>query len=100
MRRYVSEVRYAPGHTHIDQVRVRKAAVRKDLTTLGSAKAMTRQELVEALQNGAKVRTVFSESGVWRKGAKVRPIEIDGEVYVRTKADRTKADNLEDLPEF
>jgi Protein of unknown function (DUF3892) len=95
----ISAVRYNTAGTHID--RVRYHADNGD--NIGSAAETSRQWVVDSLESGVTFVTIYqnpSDSTKWVRGAEVRVILIDGTKYIRTDADRTKRDNLGDLPRF
>lgn len=92
----ITAVRYDPRHQHIDRVRARP-----DLgEQLGTQEEFTRAQVVEAIANGLNVITAYSKDGKWQRGAPVEVVVIDGVKYLRTDANRVKADNLGELPEF
>lgn len=48
-----------------------------------------------------KVMTKRKVNGVWKEGESVHVIEqSDGDKFIRTDWNKTKADNLENLPEY
>lgn len=92
----ISKVRYNERETHI----VRVIAHIDKGETLGPGVERTREEIVGLLGVGYTFVTIFKQAGTWRQGAPVRVVTIDGEKYIRTDADNTKADNLGELPRF
>lgn len=89
-------VRYNSSCSHLDKLKVRP------LTTdnkMGDPKEWTRKEVVEAIAKGKTFYTIYNKSGEWQKGQKVEVIEVATK-FLKTKADRTDADNLENLPLF
>jgi hypothetical protein len=69
--------------------------------TLGVPVRFTRLQVVNAiLRDGVTFVTAYRNGDKWSKGAEVRVVEIHGEHFLRTDRDRTKADNLGELPEL
>jgi hypothetical protein len=61
----------------------------------------TRKEVIDTLDKGKTFYTIFKgDNGNWKKGAKVEKILVDGVYYLKTVANNTKKDNLENLPEY
>jgi hypothetical protein len=93
----ISAVRYDDDHSRI--VKVRAHLDKGD--TVGSAQEQTRAEVVRSVEGGQTYCTIVKGTdGKWKRGEDVRVITIDGEKFIRTDANRTKKDNLGNLPEF
>lgn len=95
----ISAVRYNAAGTHID--RVRRHADNGD--SVGAASDVARSSVVSAIDNGTTYVTIFknpNDTTKWVRGAEVRVVLIDQEKYIRTDADKTKRDNLGDLPRY
>lgn len=50
--------------------------------------------------NATYIPILKGDNGNWKKGAKVEKILVDGVYYLKTVANNTKKDNLENLPEY
>src|SRR3954470_24475242 len=87
----ISAVRYNASGSHIDAVRVHV----DNGDSVGAGSGMSRQRVVTLLQSGSTFCTIFkSADNQWRRGADVRVVDIDGEMFIKTQPDRTKKDNL------
>jgi|SRR6185437_5073715 len=90
----ISAVEYSNNPKHIVRV-----AMRLDQgETLGNAAEMTRTAVINWIAAGYSVATVYRKDGKWFRGADVQIVVRDGTRYIRTDADRIKADNLGSLP--
>lgn len=68
---------------------------------LGKATVTTRDEIVAGLRGGTVYITAYKNAdGTWRRGEFVDIINVGGVSFIRTDGNRTKADNLAELPEF
>jgi hypothetical protein len=95
----ISAVRYNAAETHITVVRCHP----DNGDSVGSASERARERVVALLDGGTTFMTIYQnpdDTTKWKKGAEVRVVTIDGTKYIRTDADRIKADNLGDLPRF
>jgi len=93
----ISAVRYDDDHSRIVTVR---AHLDKE-ETVGAPQEQTRTEVVRRIEAGETYCTIFKGTdGNWKRGEDVRIITIEGEKFIRTDANRIKADNLGSLPEF
>lgn len=91
----ITAVRLNPGGTHIRAVQIR----RDKGQSVGFPSQATRAEILAMLERGLTFCTATNNGhGCWLKGAQVRTIFIDGQEFIRTKADNVKADNLDELP--
>ena len=93
----ISAVRFNAKHTHIDQVERRP----DNGESLGAASEASRETVVADLKRGITYVTIFKNaSSQWIKGKTVFAVRINGTDYIKTVADNTTKDNLDDLPEF
>jgi len=93
----ITAVRFNSAGTHIDQVQVREDSG----DSLTSATTKTRSSVVTQIESGYTYCTATEGTdGKWKKGAAVKIFEIDGEKFIKTKADSSKKDNLDYLPTF
>jgi hypothetical protein len=93
----ITAVRFNSTGTHIEAVQIRA----DNGDTTGPASEATRAQIVASLEAGTTFCTATKGSdGNWHKGATVKVVVIDNQKYIRTKADGTKADNLDNLPTF
>jgi hypothetical protein len=94
----ISAVRYNSAGTHIDKVRVHPDYGDK----VGPGAEYTRTRVVSLIGTGNTFATITRSAAgqQWNLGAKVAILQIDGAQYLRTRPDRTKADNLDNLPTF
>ena len=93
----ISQVRYNPGHTHID-----KALAHPDTGSAFSPPTkMARQDVIVAIRAGLSFITITKDAdGKWAKGQPVYVIRINGVEYIKTVDNREERDNLGCLPEF
>lgn len=90
---YISCCSYNSGH-------ISSAGVHQNLHgTLGSKNIRSRSWIVDKIKALYSFCTIFRTGGEWRIGAKVNIITVDGNLYLRTDANRTKRDNLGELPD-
>ncbi len=92
----ITAVRYDARHEHIVAVRARA----DNGSTLEAEKEYTRQTVAEAIDRGTTYITVYEKAGQWTHGARVEVIVVERVKYLRTDSNRTKFDNLGELPEF
>jgi len=64
-----------------------------------------REDVIQSLNNNDKWYTcLFKEErnskNIWTKKAEIHIVEVDGENFIRTDKNQTKADNLGELPDF
>ncbi|KFA90678.1 DUF3892 domain-containing protein, partial [Archangium violaceum] len=86
----VFRVKYNRDHTAIVEVEVRPDLGEK----FGDPQKASRQEVVSAIDRRVTFVTVYSRDGQSRKGEDVRTVTIQGEKYLRTDNNSTRADNL------
>lgn len=92
----ISAVRFNEAGTHIVKVKVHV----DNGDTVGASSEMTRQDVISKIDDNITFATIYNNSGQWKLGAKVKTVTIGGVRYIKTYADDTTADNLEDLPVF
>jgi len=94
----ISEVKFNNRDTHIVSVKVCEDNGDK----VGSPVVKSRQWVVDRIDEKFTFETIFKSptNGKWERGAKVHIVTVEGVRYIKTRADSTKADNLDDLPRF
>jgi hypothetical protein len=96
----IKKVRFNAAGTHIDQVEV--ADDRGD--DLGPSRYENRATVIKNLKDKKTYCTAppakSGESGKYDKGALVRIIDVNGTEYIRSDANKTARDNLDNLPTF
>lgn len=92
----ISAVRFNEAETHIVKVKVHV----DNGDTVGASSEMTRQDVISKIDEGITFATIYDNNGKWKLGAKVKTVTINGTRYIKTYADSTTADNLDDLPTF
>lgn len=105
---YVFRVEYADPEkkTTIKKVKAREADTAQTsgqkARKAGKRVVLTRGELVTAINGGAEAHTLYkAEKGLpWQMGARIEVFRLDGEDFVRTDANKLKADNLGEMKEF
>jgi hypothetical protein len=93
----ITKVRYNAQRTHIERFKVRA-----DLdASVGPEEEWARGDVLRRIDlSSTFVTTPPGADGKLAHGAKVEAVTIHGERFLRTDANRTKADNLGSLPEF
>lgn len=95
---FITGVRFNTARTHIEYLEVGD-----DLgTSVGPRRTESRYTVVANLASKAYQTAPPSRTnpGTLDRGALVRVVPIDGVNYLRTDANRTARDNLDNLPEF
>ena len=92
----ISKVRYDHDNHRI----VEAAVVPNAYYTAGGEVAMTRQEIIEAMRQGKTFVAVSRHGNIWRKGADVFLIEVEGESYIRMHHAHVPMDSRDGLAEF
>ncbi|HUX22355.1 MAG TPA: DUF3892 domain-containing protein [Spirochaetia bacterium] len=95
----ISAVRYIDTQNgrHISHLRVHPDSD----SAVGTATIWTKDQVVTSINGGRSFKTIYkNQDGSWKQGEDVRVVVIEGHSYLRTDANRTKADNLGELPEF
>ncbi len=95
---YIYKVHYSTAHKnreHIEKVLTTKSLYQKDATE------KTRTEVVDDINTYKKV--IYSappDNGGLKKGARVITEYLNGKYYIKTVADNTTKDNLDELPTY
>jgi hypothetical protein len=93
----ITAVHFNTAGTHIEEVEARKDTG----DSLAGPTTKTRATVVAELGSGYTYCTATDAgNGKWNKGAEVNVVTIDGEKFIKTKADSSKNDNLDNLPTF
>lgn len=93
----ISAVRFNAAETHIDKVRTHTDNDDK----IGPAVDIDRSTVVGRIESGYTFETIYKGSnGNWQRGKQVKIVVINGVKYIKTYADNTTRDNLDDLPRF
>jgi Protein of unknown function (DUF3892) len=93
----VTAVRFNTAGTHIEELRVFEDT--GDELTNQTTK--TRSSVALQIDNGYTYCTATKGSdGKFVRGADVKVVTIEGEKFLKTKADGRKEDNLDNLPTF
>jgi hypothetical protein len=93
----ITAVRFNVAGTHIEYVQSRT----DNGETLSAPSSMSRREVVSKIESGYSFCTATkSGQNKWTKGAMLKIVTIHGEKFIKTKADSTKVDNLDNLPTF
>lgn len=93
----IDMVQYDSRHTQIESVRYR---FDKGDTVGNEAHWISRRDVISQIKSGTTFCTIFSEGGKWKQGSFVKIVTIGGEEFIKTYADQTQKDNLENLPEL
>ena len=93
----ISAVRFNTAETHIDKVRTHT----DNDDSIGSAVDIERSTVVSRIEAGNTFETIYQgNDGKWQRGKRVKVVVINGTKYIKTYADDTTRDNLDDLPQF
>lgn len=94
---YVSAVHYSNGdNIHIESVK--RHVVSEDNSFNENVFQMTfRNTVVSDLQK-ITYMTIHKTDGKWHLGDNIIKFELDGEFFIRTDGNKTKSDNLVNLP--
>jgi hypothetical protein len=92
----ISAVRYNQAKTHIEAVQARTDNGDK----VSKPSDLTRSTVITKLDEGYTFITINLKDSKWHHGATVKKVVTDGETWIRTDADNTKADNLGNLPTY
>lgn len=92
----ISAVKYNKDHTRIESVLQHV----DNGDNVGQATAVSRYAVVENINKGKSYMTIRKKDGKWQPGDKVIMYSLDGEYFIRTDGNKTKSDNLGELPEF
>ncbi len=92
---YIDKVHYAKdlngNKTHISHVKG------TNTLTEDSTKEYTKRSVIDFINDGNAVKTKYVRNGRWVVGEDVHVVDNS---YLRTDNNNTKADNLENLPEY
>ncbi len=93
----ITRVRFNAAGTHIENVETYEHSG----TSLTNQGSRTRSSVVSAIDSGTSFCTATKNSnGTYSYGAIVKVMTIDGERFIKTKSDKVKNDNLDNLPTF
>ena len=93
----ISAVQYNAAETHI--VKVMTHVDNGD--SVGSGYEQLRQTVIQQIEAGSTYATITKGAdGKWLRGAEVEIVSIDSVKYIKTVPDKTKKDNLGELPRF
>lgn len=92
----ISAVHYNKEHTRIESV---LQHVDND-DSVGGPTTVSRSIVVSNIDSGYSYCTIRKNGGTWNRGDNVIPYYVDGEHFIRTDGNKTKSDNLGELPEF
>lgn len=92
----ISAVQYNAIGSHIAKVRAHP----DNGDSVGAGTEVLRSRVVSLLGTGTTFATITwdSTNKTWNQGADIGVIIVDGEKYIRTDRDKTKRDNLGQLP--
>lgn len=90
----ISAVRYNKEHTRIESVLQHV----DNGDNVGMATTVSRQTVVSNINSGYTYCTIRKDVN-WKKGDNIIAY-YDGEYFIRTDGNKTKSDNLGELPEF
>jgi hypothetical protein len=95
----ITAVRFNAAGTHIEQVKVSEHDVEN--SQLVNMVIKSRSSVVASIGSGYTFCTATQNSnGGYSYGAEVKIVTIEGTKYIKTKADSSKKDNLDNLPTF
>jgi hypothetical protein len=93
----ISAVSYNEEETHIEKVIVHEV----NDESIGPGAVKTRGLVVGEIKHGKTYTTILKTGeGKWKRGQDVHTIKVKNKEYIRTDANKTGKDNLENLPEF
>lgn len=61
------------------------------------AKSKTRAEVINAIENGRDIRTIYKKDGKWKLGSQVKHYTLNGITYITTEGNETTRDNLGEI---
>ena len=91
----ISEVCYNEKHTRIIKVKQHEDLGEK----VGDSTVVPKSVVIGNIQNKNNYCTI-TKNGKWDQGDNVIAYQMDGEWFIRTDGNKTKEDNLGELPEF
>ena len=83
-KQYISKV-----YVHYDKVE-----------NIGPVFTLTRNEIIERIDNSKTIKTIYRNDGHWDQGEVVHKVKINKNFYLRTDSNNKEEDNLENLPQF
>ena len=93
----ITRVHFNSEGTHIEEVETYEHTG----TELTNCTTKTRSSVVTSIDSGYTYCTATKGSdGKYYYGAEVKVVMIDSEKFIKTKADNSKKDNLDNLPTF
>ena len=93
----VSKVCYDSSKDHIKEVEIRIDKGKKISTPQGN---FSRSNVISLLKKDKSFCTIVKQDNIWNKGAEIGIVKVDREEFIRTDKNKTKKDNLGDLPEY
>lgn len=95
----ISAVRFeeTPTTKHISHVKVHED---KGENLSNPPEIWSKESVIKALDNGKTFKTIVLEMDAWKQGEKVFKVWIVNAYYIKTRADGTVKDNLDNLPTF
>lgn len=94
----ITAVRFNSTSTHIEYVQARED---KGDTISEYPTTKSRDTVITQLERSYMFCTAtLGSDKKWHKGAMVKIVTVDGEKFIKTKADGIKKDNLDNLPTF
>jgi hypothetical protein len=95
----ITAVRFNAAGTHIEEVQVYEYDAENN--KLVNMIVKSRSSIVTSIESGYTFCTATKSSdGTYSNGAEVEVVTIDDEKFIKTKADKSKRDNLDNLPIF
>ncbi len=93
----ITRKRLSSAGTHIETVETYE----HNGSNLTSRATKSRDSVVSAIELGTTFCTATKNSdGTYSYGAPVKVVTMDGQKFIKTKADGVKKDNLDNLPDF
>ena len=83
-----------------EETRIVKVKAMQVTNGLSRAREYHRKDVVESIDNNKWYTCKPKEGTTWTKQAEIHVLEVDGEKFIRTDRNRTKSDNLGELPDF
>jgi hypothetical protein len=90
----ICAVRYL--NQYIDTVHV----IYADEIVTGEPLKVSRQTVVDAIRNGAKIETLHKTRDTWDRWGGIKLITVDGTEFIKLVDDKNPEDDLGDLPEY
>lgn len=95
----ISAVRFEETSTtkHISQVKVHED---KGANLSNPPVIWTKEAVIKAIDSGKTFKTIVLDMDAWKQGEEVFKVWIANAYYIKTRADATTRDNLDNLPTF